>query len=58
MEKQHLSLRQLRLEHMERQRIELAQRNPEYGYICDKKYPDPALPYRTWIKKIISENGI
>lgn len=57
MEKQ-LSLRQMQLEHRERQRIELARKNPEYGYICDKKYPDPALPYEAWILKIIDENGI
>jgi len=53
-----LNPRQMQIERIERQRLELARKNAEYAYICDKKYPDPALPYRAWIRNIIKVNGI
>ena len=57
MEKQ-CTRRQLQLEYRERKIAELAKKNAQYAYISDKKYPDPALPYRVWIETLINENEI
>lgn len=56
--KKRCTPRQVQLERRERQIAQLALYNSEYAYADDKRNPDPVLPYRIWIKKIINENGI
>lgn len=36
----------------------LAQENPYYAYVMDKKYPDPAMGSETWSKKTALDHNI